>query len=521
MGQPTYVSHTNGPYQDSAETTSVVSSVAVQAGDLIMVAAKHEGLGGVTYSVADNASGGSNVYTQRAAGDSYGSDPNVTVKMFTAVAKASETLTITVTRSTATGFNSAKVCVARPPTGETWIFDNAVGAGSPSGGNNAPTTGSMSVNGGHHFAWTASWDDSASTYTAGSGWTENGLGNNGTAEYRIFHDLASVTGDSSVTGDFSLNQTAQWAACMVAVRCGSYLGSYSKNNAGTANSGSFSVTVPTGTKLVVVAWSGYAVATGEIPPVTGGTITLDGNAVSYPTQSGETQYFFMCALGYQANPTIGAQTFAWDFKGTNPLASDEMCWTFLFYDDTFVSVRDCKSANDSTCASGSPISTGSLAAQSGDLVVAACGVYQSTGTTGGDAAYTWSGNVTQLTDINSTGATGNLATADAVASGSLTITSYTNGGADGSIVAIAFQLSAGGSQALVGAATGGATAAAALTLEKLLAGAATGGASAAADVTAEKYLYPDAILASSHLAGAVTDIDDPHGALDGAWLTVN
>lgn len=51
-------------------------------------------------------------------------------------------------------------------------------------------------------------------------------------------------------------------------------------------------------------------------------------------------------------------------------------------------------------------------------------------------------------------------------------------------------------------------------------GAATGGASATGDLSVELILYPDAILASSGLAGAVTDIDDTHGALDGAWLTI-
>lgn len=56
-----------------------------------------------------------------------------------------------------------------------------------------------------------------------------------------------------------------------------------------------------------------------------------------------------------------------------------------------------------------------------------------------------------------------------------------------------------------------------------LMGTATGGATAAGDLSvtsSETFLYPDAILASSHLAGAVTDIDDPHGSPDGAWLTV-
>ncbi len=78
-----------------AVNSKVVSSVAVQAGDLILVGLYQDG-GLVTTSCADNAAGGSNVYTKAA-------EKNITdgagcgVYLYWAKAKATATLTITGT----------------------------------------------------------------------------------------------------------------------------------------------------------------------------------------------------------------------------------------------------------------------------------------------------------------------------------------------------------------------------------------------------------------------------------------
>lgn len=78
-----------------ASNAKVVSSVAVQAGDLILVGLYQDGAL-VTTSCADNAAGGSNAYTKVA-------EKNITdgagcgVYLFWAKAKATETLTITGT----------------------------------------------------------------------------------------------------------------------------------------------------------------------------------------------------------------------------------------------------------------------------------------------------------------------------------------------------------------------------------------------------------------------------------------
>ena len=69
------------------------AGVAVVAGDLIIVGTSNDS-GSTTNSCSDNASGGTNTYSQVGTGYAGG---NCVVNIFYAIAKASETLTITCT----------------------------------------------------------------------------------------------------------------------------------------------------------------------------------------------------------------------------------------------------------------------------------------------------------------------------------------------------------------------------------------------------------------------------------------
>ena len=110
---------------DVASTNSfAITSVVLQPGDLILIAHKCETTQR-KMSVTDNAAGGSNVYntSNPAVSPSYYGFGDATFAHHSwAVAKAPETVTVTVAYDGNSNYNAHVVFVFRPPMGRRWAF---------------------------------------------------------------------------------------------------------------------------------------------------------------------------------------------------------------------------------------------------------------------------------------------------------------------------------------------------------------------------------------------------------------
>jgi hypothetical protein len=180
--------------QSDSSTTSINrTGVAVNAGDLIVVFDKWED-GDATLTVTDNASGGSNTYTNLTKRSVTG---NVYGQLAWAVAKATETLTVTCGISPARPYKRLHVHVARPASGYSFQFDAEAGA---AGSSNSPSTGAFTVAGGTGYAVVAVGEYTVVQYTPGSGWTE-AIDSNSFSAYRLLTTETSITGNATCSGN--------------------------------------------------------------------------------------------------------------------------------------------------------------------------------------------------------------------------------------------------------------------------------------------------------------------------------
>lgn len=206
----THVGGVQGSASGSGTGLNTSSSLAVQAGDVILVASKWEGAV-TTDAITDNAAGGSNVYTGRVSHSHPDGEPHGFVH--TAIAKASETLTFTQTLGAARVWRSIHVAVGRPAASKTFAYDNAASANSPSGADNAnPATGAYAVAGigGYAAAFVAEF--TSRTYTPGTGWTELSEAGSSYSEYRV------LTTETSINGDATLDSAMRWVATSAAFK---------------------------------------------------------------------------------------------------------------------------------------------------------------------------------------------------------------------------------------------------------------------------------------------------------------
>jgi hypothetical protein len=204
----------------------------------------------------------------------------------------------------------------------------------------------------------------------------------------------------------------------------------------TANSGSWTgITVPTGTKFAVLGvdgWCGtYAVFTTPDAMPTLGSLSMTCPDTGH-LQDGSTGEH-MGGTFYLINPTVGTgQTLTWDWQAAATFAALDPCAFYLaFFDDVVTSVRS-SGGVQSTATTHSP---GSLAANSGDLVVACASLWQ------GDAASVSWTNATKIGDQEATDSY--VCLAYAYATGAITITVNSNS-TDGGIFAMAMITAAGG-----------------------------------------------------------------------------
>jgi hypothetical protein len=205
------------------------------------------------------------------------------------------------------------------------------------------------------------------------------------------------------------------------------LGSTARADLGTANTGSTSVTVPSGAEIALCQVDGYITETTYF---TGGTLTIGGQSMTAVAggdtgTSGWQQALWTRVL---APSLSGAQTVAWDWAGTSALDNDATL-TCVFYQgiDTASAVRS------STCvqASDSPYTTGTLTAQTGDLLVAMVTAFA-----GSETTFTWT-SATKIEDFAQQG--GNLgdgSLAEAAPTGNQTVSAASTVADDGGICAV-------------------------------------------------------------------------------------
>jgi hypothetical protein len=208
------------------------------------------------------------------------------------------------------------------------------------------------------------------------------------------------------------------------------LGSTARVDLGTANTGSTSVTVPSGAEIAACQVDGWLAQTTYF---TGGTLTIGGQSMAAVTggdtgTSGWQQALWTRVL---APSLSGAQTVAWDWAGTSAL-NDDATLTCVFYQgiDTASAVRS------STCVkvSASPYTTGTLTAQTGDLLVAIVTAYA-----GAETTFSWTSatEIVAFTKVGGNFGDGSLAEAAPTGNQTVSATSPSGTGADdGGICAV-------------------------------------------------------------------------------------
>lgn len=184
------------------------------------------------------------------------------------------------------------------------------------------------------------------------------------------------------------------------------------------------MTVPAGAKLACVGVSGFGSGAGYF---TGGSVTLDGAAMTVFDVNSDANFgFFQGGAWYKVTPSTGTVTLAWDWTGASNAAQAAI--TIAFWDDVVGAVRD----TDGVQQAGNPHTSGTLTAQSGDLLIA-YGFADSNGSTA-----TWT-SATERSDTETGGGGAMQTFADTAPSGNQTVSWSGTTGIDGGVTAVVFQ----------------------------------------------------------------------------------
>jgi hypothetical protein len=210
MADPQYIANYLNNDGDTADSHQV-TSVAVQAGDLLVGFTKWEDGTGPSPSMTDNASGGSNTYTLREQRADSGSN-FTNVIAWTAVAKASETLTVTASIGASRVYRRTSVIVFRPASGYTWQFADSSNDGSDGTATTNNTAGSVTLDGSTPGVSAYAVGEYATvTFTPFTGFTEL-VDNSWTYGYKLL-----VSSETSLEAGATSNSSQNYAAAQVAV----------------------------------------------------------------------------------------------------------------------------------------------------------------------------------------------------------------------------------------------------------------------------------------------------------------
>lgn len=194
----------------------------------------------------------------------------------------------------------------------------------------------------------------------------------------------------------------------------------------SANSGSQAISVPADAQMILVGVSGYY---GSANYFTGGSVTLNGAALTAASAgSNSSTSYFMGGLFYRFSPSTGTQTLAWDWPGTAAPASGVVIVYGFYKGIDTTAVRDA----DGKQGQAASYSTKTLAAQSGDMIVAWGHIYGN-----GSIGIDWT-NALKVADFEASGQYRNAAGtwAEATPTGNVAVSYAHSGGDDGGISAI-------------------------------------------------------------------------------------
>lgn len=214
---------------------------------------------------------------------------------------------------------------------------------------------------------------------------------------------------------------------------------------GSANIGTVSttITVPADAELVVVGWTGFS-TTATFFSTGGMTFTKGGVDTAMTAVGGADANtgLWQAVMFYLVLPDTGTnKTLKWDWLGAAAASDPSSTCSVTFWKgvDTASPVRGTGGAQ----AAGAPVTTGTITAASGDLIIAwAAGSIVSTAAEG--SIDSWS-NLSLLANITTVGSGCDAAWATGSPSGNTTVAASTSTNiADCDIVAAAFKPAVGG-----------------------------------------------------------------------------
>lgn len=215
-----------------------------------------------------------------------------------------------------------------------------------------------------------------------------------------------------------------------------------------AQSGSLSITVPSGTTLALVGLIGAANSASNV--FSGATLTINGVGMTLAHEADDDPNYLIGAIFRLVNPSVGSQTLAYAY-GSSDLFTSIGARVYVGYYKDLDTTTPIKASGGQQAVATSA-NTGSMAAASGDAIFAVAGVYRDTLPTG----INW----TNATELNETTQGSSpiirVAAAEAFPSGNTTVTATHSGGSGGSTqtvisgVVIANAAAAGTAGPLVG-----------------------------------------------------------------------
>lgn len=201
------------------------------------------------------------------------------------------------------------------------------------------------------------------------------------------------------------------------------------------NAGSTSISIPADAEILIVGVVGFI--TG-VSPFSGGTLTIGGAAMTYVTGGDADTGKMSGGQFYKVLPATGTQTLAWDWTGASAMEGGTLfTWRSYKGINTSGAIRD----TDATQQASSPHTSGTLTAQSGDMIVAYSWQY----VPGSDATFSWTGATEAIGYANGSGHEVDDSLAEASPTGNQTVSTSVSSSSDGGISAIVLIASGGSS----------------------------------------------------------------------------
>lgn len=207
-----------------------------------------------------------------------------------------------------------------------------------------------------------------------------------------------------------------------------------------AQTGSINITVPAGTDLAVIGFTGYG---GVADGFADGTLTLDGDAMVAPVPGDGSTSAYMGCLFYLVAPSIGAGLpLAWSWTGTD-WTTYGGCILGAFYSgvDQTTPLRHSYGAQ---FANTGDMTSGTLTAQAGDVIVAFAWSY-----TPDNANFAWTG-ATEIVAADTLGSyRGDDSLAETSPTGNQTVHASYGEANDGGLSALVLTPAGGGGPAFL------------------------------------------------------------------------